>query len=247
MDLNWDVDLNELKKSLTNDFKLFDDQFYSWNINYLKIQSKRYHYELSLVKKYYTSGKILEIGSLPYHMTFFLKAIGADVTGTDIDPDRARKFIEKNQLHIKKCDIERDALPFEDNSFELILFNEVFEHLRIDPIFTLKELNRVLKPGGHLIFSTPNKYKFLAVLHYLVGQSYIKPYQQFKKIEELGHMGHIREYSKGELKAFLDGTGFTIKKTMYKNYKIKWGKFFIYLPQHIIPFFRSYIVNICTK
>lgn len=47
-------------------------------------------------------------------------------------------------------------LPFADGSFDLITSNMVFEHLN-SPEDQLKEIGRVLAPGGILIFHTPNK------------------------------------------------------------------------------------------
>lgn len=45
-------------------------------------------------------------------------------------------------------------LPFKDNSFEAVLCTQVLEHIR-EPERVLKELHRVLKPGGQLILTAP--------------------------------------------------------------------------------------------
>jgi SAM-dependent methyltransferase len=46
----------------------------------------------------------------------------------------------------------------EDGRFDFIVFNQVMEHLP-EPFLALKELNRVLKPGGKLIYSAPLFYE----------------------------------------------------------------------------------------
>jgi SAM-dependent methyltransferase len=46
-------------------------------------------------------------------------------------------------------------LPFANNSFDLITSNMVFEHLK-EPRIQLREISRILKPGGILIIHTPN-------------------------------------------------------------------------------------------
>jgi len=46
-------------------------------------------------------------------------------------------------------------LPFRDNSFDLVTANMVFEHIKL-PEIVLTEVYRVLKPGGILLFHTPN-------------------------------------------------------------------------------------------
>lgn len=57
------------------------------------------------------------------------------------------------QAHIEPGDIYR--LPFKDAYFDIVLMMEVIEHLQ-DPAIALKEIKRVLKPGGLLYISFPN-------------------------------------------------------------------------------------------
>jgi SAM-dependent methyltransferase len=55
------------------------------------------------------------------------------------------------------------TLPFDDGSFDLITANMVFEHLE-DPVHALREIHRVLRPGGRLIFHTPNELGYTTLL-----------------------------------------------------------------------------------
>lgn len=57
-----------------------------------------------------------------------------------------------------------EELPFADASFDTILCTEVLEHTR-HPFQVLTELARLLKPGGHLILSTPFIYPIHEALH----------------------------------------------------------------------------------
>ena len=52
------------------------------------------------------------------------------------------------------------ALPFPDNSYEIVICREVLEHVK-DPAQVLSELHRVLTPGGTLLLST----RFLFPIH----------------------------------------------------------------------------------
>ncbi|MGL1888293.1 MAG: class I SAM-dependent methyltransferase [Reichenbachiella sp.] len=54
------------------------------------------------------------------------------------------------------CDLSQ--MPVEDNRFDFIVFNQVMEHLP-EPAKVLNELNRVLKPGGKMIYSGPLFYE----------------------------------------------------------------------------------------
>ncbi|MEM4655318.1 MAG: class I SAM-dependent methyltransferase [Thermosphaera sp.] len=47
------------------------------------------------------------------------------------------------------------CLPFRDGQFDLVTANMVFEHLK-DPQVQLKEIFRILRPGGELVFHTPS-------------------------------------------------------------------------------------------
>ena len=59
-------------------------------------------------------------------------------------------------LHSPLADIKADlcALPFKDNSYDVVFCNHVLEHVENDAK-ALKELHRVLKPGGLGIFQVP--------------------------------------------------------------------------------------------
>ncbi|MDP1564511.1 MAG: class I SAM-dependent methyltransferase [Pirellulaceae bacterium] len=52
-------------------------------------------------------------------------------------------------------------LPFESNSFDAIFYHHVIEHVD-DPVGSLKELDRVLKPGGWLFVGTPNRHRLIS-------------------------------------------------------------------------------------
>lgn len=54
------------------------------------------------------------------------------------------------------CDLKE--IPVEDNRYDFIIFNQVMEHLP-EPSLVLNELNRVLKPGGKMIYSGPLFYE----------------------------------------------------------------------------------------
>jgi SAM-dependent methyltransferase len=63
------------------------------------------------------------------------------------------------------------ALPFRNGAFDLIVSRSVVEHLE-EPAAVFQELARTLKPGGKLIFTTPNKYYYSSMVARLIPYSW---------------------------------------------------------------------------
>lgn len=93
-----------------------------------------------LVEPHATSGKVLEIGAYgnPSYGRFFKNKIGIDIkTGPGVD--LVASVYE---------------LPFGEEEFDLVLCLSVLEHLE-EPSRAIKEMRRVLKPGGKILVSVP--------------------------------------------------------------------------------------------
>jgi SAM-dependent methyltransferase len=179
---------------------------------------QRYLSDLKLIAALTPVSDILEIGSAPCHMTALLKMSGYSIVGVDIDPDRVGDFIREIDLDVRRCDIERSALPFEDESFSCALLCETFEHLRMDPAFVLSEINRVLVHGAPLVLTTPNVYSLPSLGRFLLGRSIADPFEEFGKLRAIGHMGHVREYSAREVARFLEASGFAVQSIDFRYY-----------------------------
>jgi len=74
--------------------------------------------------------------------------------GLDIEIDRARQAHNTSGVHTLSG--AGEALPFPSNQFDLILSNEVLEHV-VDDRQAAREIVRVLKPGGRLVLFCPNR------------------------------------------------------------------------------------------
>ena len=81
-----------------------------------------------------------------------------DIYGTDTLRDTMR--IEKDDLpsNIKDriSQIQNNKMEYDDNTFDFVISNQVFEHIRY-PLDSYKEIARVLKPGGIFYAIFPNK------------------------------------------------------------------------------------------
>jgi predicted SAM-dependent methyltransferase len=73
-----------------------------------------------------------------------------------------------NQMVDKIVDVEKDVLPFEDNTVEHVIAENVFEHLGDGFIFALNELHRVMQKDGRLVGMVPiagTKVDFMDITH----------------------------------------------------------------------------------
>lgn len=85
---------------------------------------------------------------------YWQKNLGANVTAFDISKDAIKDAKSRGVSGIVGSIEER--LPFKNNSFDTVFWGDNIEHvLSISSI--MKEIHRVLKPGGRLILSTPNQ------------------------------------------------------------------------------------------
>ncbi|MEN8907665.1 MAG: class I SAM-dependent methyltransferase [Clostridiales bacterium] len=74
-----------------------------------------------------------------------------------LEPDK--KALEKNEFIKNKIVGTVEKMPFEDNIFDIVLLEWVLEHLKY-PKVAFNEIYRVLKPGGKVIFLTPNSWNY---------------------------------------------------------------------------------------
>ena len=96
--------------------------------------------------------RVLDIGSgKGNHLVGFSRK-GMDVYGCD---KRAECIAVLEKFDIRKCDIESEPFPYEDNFFDCIFSKSVLEHV-VNADNFLSESYRVLKPGGIAVFMTPD-------------------------------------------------------------------------------------------
>jgi SAM-dependent methyltransferase len=87
-----------------------------------------------------------------------LRGLGPRIHGIDLDP----RVLQNPFLDDARVGTAED-LPYPDGSFDLVVCNNVLEHLP-DPAIAFAEVVRVLRPGGVFLAKTPNRWHYVALL-----------------------------------------------------------------------------------
>lgn len=118
------------------------------------------------------------------------------------------------ECDVDHFDAEKDVYPYADTSFDTVVCCELIEHLNGDPMHLLAEVNRILKPGGHLLITTPNISSFRALSAILLGYhpSFFPAYIRPRKEGEEPEARHNREYVPMEMTLLMNDGGFDVER-----------------------------------
>lgn len=134
----------------------------------------------------YKCEKVLDLGC---GEGIFLPALSEtfeNIFGLDIDIRVAQKIVEYYNLdNVKLYESDIFNNSFDDNSFDIIYAASVLEHFP-DREKIIKELARLLVPGGHLIFSSPTETWFYRLGRKVFG--YVKPVDHYFSTDEIANV-----------------------------------------------------------
>jgi SAM-dependent methyltransferase len=157
-----------------------------------------------------TGKNVLEIGAFYGYTPFVLRKSGNTVTvleGDDpavypLKPLYARRGIEIIFTDLfdlfGNSSIGKHKLPFPDNHFDLITCWETMEHFNFNPVGFVKEVRRILKPGGIATFTVPNRASLHHRIKMVMGRPIGEPidsYYQYYAYEGRFMGWHWREYT----------------------------------------------------
>jgi SAM-dependent methyltransferase len=163
--------------------------------------------------------RLLELGSPPFFTSLCLERVWPGrITHTSYAHDAARRRTERvipvaggpDRVFELDCfNVETDEFPYPDETFDVVVFSELIEHLAVNPVWTLAEIHRVLRPGGHVIVTTPNAISLERLWTFLHGGSQTVD----RYVPLLGYGArHNREWHPAELREVLESTGFDVEE-----------------------------------
>ena len=172
----------------------------------------------NLINSYYSKRpiKLLDIGCGTGELLRELSPLG-EVFGIDNSPQAIAFCKERGLKNVSLA--EGTSIPFPDNAFDIVLCLDVLEHIENDDA-ALKEIRRVVKPGGIIII-------FVPTFRFLWGKS-----------DELGH--HLRRYRLKGLREKINKNGLDVIRSSYFN-------FFLFIPilavRRLVRLFKIPIQN----
>jgi 2-polyprenyl-3-methyl-5-hydroxy-6-metoxy-1,4-benzoquinol methylase len=136
--------------------------------------------------------QVLDVGCGLGFFSERLRERGADVLGCDIGPGLVERTRQRAGCPAVVADVMHLAEQFGENRFDIIVSSECIEHTP-EPPEALKQMARVVKPGGYLSISTPNiMWAPVVKTATLLG---LRPYDGY---ENFSTFGRIRRALAGE-------------------------------------------------
>ena len=165
--------------------------------------------------KFRLNSRVLDIGCYTGSLISDLSQAGfPDVYGVDVDSHavaRGQKLYPALEARITSYD--GVTLPFAEATIDIVTMFDVLEHIPNVEKFLSQQVQRVLKPGGTLVFQTPNKYTNIP-WEILIHKSFTK-YRSY----------HMSLQSYRSLKLLLQTAGFQdieiVKRDMMHPYYLE--------------------------
>jgi SAM-dependent methyltransferase len=199
--------------------------------DYLKVHMKRFTETVALLQGIAEPGmRVIDVGSYGSLVPALKDILGiANIILTEPSQEdkpasedttlRDSQYGHKYAFHVDRFDVE-GKFPYSDETFDLVIFTEVLEHLTRDPCQTLGEINRITKMKGWCLISTPNCASARSVIRILLGGNpNIYPvYNRHPSTDR-----HNHEYVPWEVRELMHAAGYTptIFKTVdvYEDYQ----------------------------
>lgn len=182
----------------------------------------------------------------PEFVQFMKQDADVEILTVNLDP-AGQQFASKGY---------QETVPLQDSSAQLVFALEIVEHLT-SPFHLMTEAYRLLKPGGHVVITTPNVTRIGNIFKLLIGRSpndrlappgYNDPNDEWRP--------HAREYAMHELTEMLRHVGFEVALSRFflgedtqdcqqtaRQSAIDWAK----VPFYLVPHLRGSLLVLGRK
>lgn len=179
-----------------------------WSLKYCgRIESV-----LEILRRLSPGARSLEVGASQANTSLLAAEAGLTAVALDRDP-RGLRYAWRKHTSGSFLTVCGDALqlPMPDGGFDVVLGLEILEHLP-EPAVALREMKRVLAPGGLLVVTTPNAAYFSETL-----PSYTQRPSDLTALPEPDGSGHLFAFTLSELCSLMGEAGFETVLARYEG------------------------------
>lgn len=179
--------------------------------------------------------KVLALGEREGGLSLYFAKLGCEVVCSDYDdfPDATKEMHERYDVHVNYAKVDMRDIPFDDASFDAVVFKSVLGAItdKAEQDQCMREIHRVLKPGGALLFAENTK---ASKVHSYLRKKFIKwahrwrypELQEFEDWSTLYSQRHRKLYGVSALfgrtekqRNFLGSFDRALSRTMPKSWR----------------------------
>jgi ubiquinone/menaquinone biosynthesis C-methylase UbiE len=203
------IDLHNVQSSLfQNRYVLFQEDPYQTTFTYGR---KKTDEIIDTVLAAYPAPKdVLDVGCGTGHAIHVLSGMGYKCTGVDAAEDML-SIARRENPNIRFESADARALPFEDNSFDMVISIEVLRYIR-EREKSVTEIFRVLKPGGRMVgLVDPQDHRQFSSFDEYHPLKYLE-HSREEWLEIAGEINFHNQLTTPEHRAMIDASGFEVER-----------------------------------
>ena len=205
--------------------------------------------------------RILDVGAGHGLLLALLRELGHECHALDVrDQPSAHPDTYDKEITFQLCNVEVDPIPYPDESFDAVVCCQVLEHFSHSHLPAMKEIWRVLRPGGIVEVDVPNAASFRNRSRMLRGKHITYDYEEhYLYAMPILYKGmsffprrHNREFTKLDLEILLRASGFReidVRFLKSRRYREGWELFrsFGTAVKDLVPSFRKSLIAFAVK
>ena len=180
--------------------------------------------------------RVLDVGAGHGLLLSLLAELGHECHALDVqDQPSAHPDTYSKRITFQICNVEVDPIPYPDASFDAVVCCQVLEHFSHSHLPAMKEIWRVLRPGGIVEVDVPNAVSFRNRSRMLRGKHITYDYEEhYLYATPILYKGmsffprrHNREFTKSDLEILLRASGYReidVQFLKSRRYREGWGR-----------------------
>ncbi len=170
-------------------------------------QPKAVNIARTVLKYLKPPAKILDFGAGPCDETAVLSVLGFECSACDdlknpwhkVSGNQEKILTFAARFNISYCQIDKETdLPFEKSEFDMLMLNDVLEHLHESPRDLLNDLLSFVKPRGYFFVTVPNAVHLMKRIKVVLGRTNLPSFKLYYWLPGPWR-SHIREYVMDDL------------------------------------------------